>query len=336
MQAKLSSFKLSIFLDLFVIKDQRPDLNTLSRLGTVRCAGIRKRGMRRQSSSSVQLILVTFDEIRLVGIDSALVVEFEVVRVFDAERFSVSILVFEGNGNEIVVPVDGAIVGECERMVLDLAIDRTPNVDNLDSFLQELGSFVAGVKSNSFCAGPRGLIDVDSSDRAAGRGVVDLSRDRTSNGMVENNHFIRPRNLLQQVFDLPVVLRLDLFLIHKFRFCRRKLDDLKSVFVKRILIFVAADIIDRDDFGNVSEVALRAVGAVHVIVGFLVRGRRIVKVKLGKNWSRLDEGFGLCLSRRHVQVIRGRVWSEYIRQARLSAGDGGGRPPLYTTLERAD
>src|SRR5271170_2965063 len=147
-------------------------------------------------------------------------------------------------------------------MAFDLAIDGAPNVDDLDSFLQELRSLVARVKSNSLCAGPWGLIDVDSSNRAAASWIVGLSGDCPSDGMVENDDFVSPRDLLQQILNLTVVVRLDLLLIYKFCFRRRKLDDLKSVFVERVFVFAAADIMDRDDFGNVSEIALGAVDVV--------------------------------------------------------------------------
>src|SRR5579859_2827882 len=126
-------------------KNQRPNFNTLSRFCIIRSIRIRKCSMRSQSRPSIQLILETFDQINLVRIDLALVVELQLWRILDAERFSLTGFVSQCDGDEIILPVHALVIRQRKRMVFDYPINWSPNVDNLDSFVKKLWSVFAGV-----------------------------------------------------------------------------------------------------------------------------------------------------------------------------------------------
>src|SRR2546423_1371719 len=109
-------FATSALSYLLMCKNQSPNFNTLSRFSIIRSIRIRKCSMRSQSRPSIQLILETFDQIHLVRIDLALVVELQLWRVLDAECFSLTGFVSQCHGDEIVLPVHALVIRQCKRM----------------------------------------------------------------------------------------------------------------------------------------------------------------------------------------------------------------------------
>lgn len=64
--------------------------------------------------------------------------------------------------------------------------------------------------------------------------------------MVEGHHAIRASQLLQHIFDLWVILRLDFLIVYQFLLFAGVINELETIPVKHERLFVSSCILDRD------------------------------------------------------------------------------------------
>ena len=201
--------------------------------------------------------------------------------------------ILQRHGNKIFIPVNSTIIRKCKRMILYNPIDRSPNIDNLNSFLQKLWRFISSMNSHSFFAGPGSLINMNSSNRTTRRRFIGLSRNRTTNSMIENYDFMRSSDFLQQFLDFLVVSILNRLVIFEILFGGKSFDNLKSVLVECEFVFMTTNIVNWNVFGDIAVISWRFM-SVHKIVWFLTVGRRGKKIQLRYN-SRHCRSLCLCL-----------------------------------------
>lgn len=78
--------------------------------------------------------------------------------------------------------------------------------------------------------------------------------------MVEDDHFLRPRYVLEQLLDLLVILAPDLLLVHELLLGANMARELEAVHVEAELILASARVVDDDRAWVVAEVVLGRAG----------------------------------------------------------------------------
>lgn len=93
--------------------------------------------------------------------------------VLDTKRLAVSVGIPEGHWHQVLLEVDGSVVTQRERVVERRVIDWAPEVDDLETVLEELGR-VGGrevsVHARDGCTGR--LIDVRACDGLTSGGCL--------------------------------------------------------------------------------------------------------------------------------------------------------------------
>lgn len=115
--------------------------------------------------------------------------------------------------------------------------------------------------------------------------------------MVKDDHFLRPRHVLEQLLDLLVILAPDLLLVHELLLGANMARELEAVHVEAELILASARVVDDNGARVVAEVVLRLPGGrseVDVAVGCFVAGRSVVVKRGGDVVRGEDGGDGHC------------------------------------------
>lgn len=128
-----------------------------------------------------------FDEYNLVRLHSSQILPLVFGVVQHTERLALAIRIHQAHGHQIVLAIYMAVVAERERPVICGVSDRAPEVDDLETTLEECGS-VGRRKMTVNASDCRlaGLIYVDSGNRLALVGAVfDFSGAAATNGYSE-------------------------------------------------------------------------------------------------------------------------------------------------------
>lgn len=116
----------------------------------------------RGQPGPIHLRIVTLDQGDFFGSLVAQVVPLVVRVVFHTESATDPVGVNEANRDEVVLGVEMVPIRDRERFVVNWVSNRTPDVNDANSTLQETRSFVTEVTMNSSDTGFVGLVNVDT------------------------------------------------------------------------------------------------------------------------------------------------------------------------------
>lgn len=165
------------------MEDQSPNLNTLSR-SLIHCLRVRKGSMRHTASSAISLGIKAFNQSNQIRSLAISIVPLDIGVRLNGIRFSFAVGVDELDRNKITIWNRVCI---CHReWVFQDCLDGTPDVDDLVSAFQKLGSIFWEVEGDSRLGRLVGLVNVHALNWAAKvltSGTFGLT---SADGVVEN------------------------------------------------------------------------------------------------------------------------------------------------------
>jgi hypothetical protein len=98
--------------------------------------------------------------------------------VLHAQRLSIAVRIDKRRGDKVLLCINASVVTKCERPVPRLMVDGPPEIDDLETVLQELRCIAGGqMKVNASDGRVSRLVNMDLGNRLTLlRAVVNLSR----------------------------------------------------------------------------------------------------------------------------------------------------------------
>lgn len=110
----------------------------------------------------VRIRIETLDQRNLIWPLTSKIIPTVSIVIFDTKCRSFIVLVDETRGDEVVLIINGEIIGDRKGVVGDGVLDRSPDIDNTDSRFEEALCICTEVTSDTIDASFPGLVDMDA------------------------------------------------------------------------------------------------------------------------------------------------------------------------------
>jgi hypothetical protein len=247
--------------------------------------------------ASIVHAIVAFDEDTLIKFHAPHILPLLTLVMTDAVRLTrFSFSIYKCHREDIMLQIETTIVAKCERPVQSDVGNRTPDIDDLEAFLQELRGLVrrkmlVNASDRSSCR----LVDVYlNSGLAFSKGIFLLARLAAANGVIEYDNSVGSCQFFDEVYALLVIALFDELIISKVGDLSRFPEELKTGVVDSKLFLPAPDILYVDWFNIYGIVALSVTVriCIHVVVDSSVVGWGHDELEVGSdcvgNWNRHD------------------------------------------------